>query len=392
MKILIIHNEYQQRGGEFQAVKNQIELLEAHGFQVIVYTKDNREINSYSNSQLVRFIPETIFSRKSYDEIREIIEEENPDIAHVHNVFPMISPSVYYALNNASVPIVQTLHNFRFLCPNGLFFVNKKICELCKFGNTSYAILKKCFRESFGLSFLYALDIGGHRLAKTFDLIDRFIVLTEFSALKLIESRLAERKKISILGNFIPSPLPEKGGKNSREDYLLYIGRLSTEKGVQVLLKAGQILDSTKILILGEGPEQERLQKIKAENGLNNIFFLGHVSGDLKWEYMRKASAIVIPSICYETFSLVAIEAMSIGTPVMASKLGSLPYVIDDGKTGLLFEPGDYLDLAKKLSWMVSQPGLVEELGEFGRIIVEEKYNQTKHLEKLINIYEEVLI
>ncbi len=286
------------------------------------------------------------------------------------------------------MPIIQTIHNFRFLCPNGLFFINNQPCELCKYGNTSHAILKRCYRESFGLSALYALSIGGNRLAKTFDLVDKFIVLTEFSAQKMLESQLTKSNKIAVIGNFIPSPLPSVGRDESREDYVLYIGRLSTEKGIKVLLEAGKLLKSTKILVIGSGPDSSNLQNIITMEKLGNISLLGPIHGENKWEYLRKASAVIIPSICYETFSIAAIEAMSVGTPVIASRLGSLPFVIDDGETGVLFEPGNREDLARKIKQLVSKPELIRQLGLKGRSVVEENYSQSTHIKKLDNIYQ----
>ena len=391
MKILLIHNEYQQRGGEFQAVKNQIDLLISHGYQVVQYIQDNRLIDSFSRFQLVSALPKSIYSKSSYEDIQGIIEREKPDLAHVHNVFPLISPSIYHAINSVSIPIIQTVHNFRFLCPNGLFFIDDKPCEMCKHGNTSYAILKKCYKESLGLSALYAISIGSNRLAKTFDLVDKFIALTEFSARKMIESRLTIRNKIAVLGNFIPDPLPGMGKEESREDYVVYIGRLSTEKGVRILLEAGKLLTSTKILVIGSGPDFSYLQNIIDVEGLGNINLLGPIHGEKKWDYLRKASAVIIPSICYETFSIAAIEAMSVGTPVIASRLGSLPFVIEDGISGILFEPGDSEDLADKITQLINKPDLFLELGINGRKVVEQKYCQESHFEKLNNIYLETL-
>jgi glycosyltransferase involved in cell wall biosynthesis len=391
MKILLIHNEYQQRGGEFQAVKNQIDLLNSQGYRVVQYIKDNRHIDSFSRIQLVSAIPKSAYSKSSYDEIQVIIEREKPDLAHVHNVFPLISPSIYHAIKSTSIPIVQTVHNFRFLCPNGLFFINDKPCEMCKRGNTSYAILKKCYRQSLGLSALYAVSIGGNRIAKTFDLVDQFIALTEFSARKMIESGLTIRNKIAILGNFIPDPLPIPGSEDSREDYVVYIGRLSIEKGVRIILEAGKLLTSTKILVIGSGPDYSYLENIIDVEGLGNIYLLGPIHSEEKWEYLRKASAVIIPSICYETFSIAAIEAMSVGTPVIASRLGSLPFVIDDGISGVFFEPGDGEDLARKITQLINTPELLNELGSNGRRLVDQNYSQESHFEKLNKIYLETL-
>jgi len=390
MRLLVIHNHYQQPGGEQVAVEAQVSLLRERGHKVNLYTRDNAEIERYRLWQKAAFFPAAVFSRRTYGEIRTLIARERPDVAHVHNVFPLISPSVYLALKDSGVPVVQTVHNFRFLCPNALFYTRGRICERCKYGNTLHAVRWKCYRQSYILSSLYALTIGLHRRAGTFNLIDRFIALTEFTAQKLVESGLTTQDKISVLGNFMPNPLPSHGSFETREPYVVYLGRLSPEKGVEVLLDAATGLPDLKVKIAGGGPQSGALRAIAQRRGLQQVEFLGRVVGEEKWKLLRHATAVVVPSVWYETFSFAALEGPVAGTPVVASNLGSLPYVVEDGKSGLLFQAGDSQDLREKLAWLVRHTAEALRMGRYGRQVVEKKYSAEAHYGKLMEIYAEV--
>ncbi len=391
MKILLIHNQYQQPGGEQVAVEAQVSLLRERGHKVILYTRDNAEIEHYGLWQKAAFFPETVFSRRTYREIRTLIACECPDVAHVHNVFPLISPSVYRALKDSGVPVVQTVHNFRFLCPNALFYTHGRICERCKHGNTLHAVRWKCYRQSYILSSLYALTIGLHRRAGTFNLIGRFIALTEFTAQKFVESGLTTQDKISVLGNFLPDPLPSPGSFETREPYVVYLGRLSSEKGIDVLLDAVTGLPDLKVKVAGDGPQFGALQAIVRQKGLQQVEFLGRVVGEEKWELLRHATAVVVPSVWYEAFPFVVLESLATGTPVVASNLGSLPYVVEDGKSGLLFQARDSQDLREKLAWLVQHPAEALQMGRYGRQVVERRYSASAHYDALMEIYQACL-
>ncbi|RMG08669.1 MAG: hypothetical protein D6735_01495 [Acidobacteria bacterium] len=209
------------------------------------------------------FFANTIFSRQTYHEIINFITKEQLDVAHVQNVFSLISPSVYWALKKAGVPIVQTVHNMRFLCPNSLFYTNHHICERCKDGNTLYAIRWKCYRQHYALSALYATTIGVHRRLGTFDIIETFITPTEFTAHKLEEGRLADN--ITVL---VPELFPEAGSFERRNPYLTYIGRLSPEKGVTILLEAMVGVPGVTLKIAGHGPQLPELNAKVRSNGI----------------------------------------------------------------------------------------------------------------------------
>lgn len=390
MRILIVHNYYAQPGGERAAVSAQADLLRQHGHRLSNYTRDNAEIRELGISGRSLLLKSSHFSSRTYKDVTAIIHKDRPDIAHVHNVFPLISPSVYRALADAGVPIVQTLHNFRFMCPNGLFYTHGEVCERCKRGNTLHAVRLKCYRKSYPMSALYASIIGIHRVLGTFDLIDRFVALTDFVAEKLEESGITDRSKIRTQGNFLPSPLPALRSYDSTDASFVYLGRLTREKGVANLLAAASELPGAHIKIAGEGPMAEELEGITHDQGLTNVEFLGRVDGEAKWDLVSRAAAIVIPSLWYECFPIVALESLAVGTPVVASALGSMPSIIEDGISGLLYSPGDRTDLSSKLKWIKDHSHEAELVGRQGRTLVEQNYSADAHYEGLMRIYAEV--
>ncbi len=390
MRILSIHNDYQLQGGETAIVNAERKLLSSAGHRVVVYQRSNNDIKNFGVIQKITFFPNAIYSLSTYNEVKKIIKEEKIDVAHVHNVFPLISPSVYKALHDGKVPIVQTLHNVRFLCPNGLFYTHGKICEKCKFGNTVHAVMLKCYHNSYPLSALYALSIGIHRSLGTFDFINRYIANTEFTKQKLIESNFTVSEKISILGNYFPSPLPEPIHKKHSDRYIAYIGRLSSEKGVSTLIRAMALKTDVKLKIAGTGPDLHQLHKLVRDLKINHVEFTGHLSGDVKWSFLKQALCTIIPSNWYDTFPLVTLESMAVGTPVIASNIGGLPYIVDDGKNGYLFSPGDYQDLSEKISLLINDPQKIELMGKKCVNDITKKYSEQAHYKKMLEIYAQV--
>jgi glycosyltransferase involved in cell wall biosynthesis len=386
MKVLVVHNYYQQPGGERVSEEAQVALLRERGHKVILYTRDNAEIKHYRAWEKAAFFPRTVFSRRTFQEIRDLVTAEQPDVAHVHNVFPLISPSVYRALKDAAVPIVQTVYNFRFLCPNGFFYTQGQICERCKYGNTLHAVRFRCYRQSYVLSALYALVIALHRRWGTFALIDHFTAPAEFTAHKLVEGGLAPRKKITVLGYFLPDPLPVPGSFKHRKPYVAYLGRLSEEKGLWTLLDAVAGFSELRLKVLGEGPLADSMRRYVKEHHLTNVEMVGFVSGEAKWDVLREALAVVVPSEWYENSPFVALESLAAGTPVVTSDLGSLPDVVDGGKSGLLFRPGDSQDLRQKLTWLVAHPEETLALGHYGRQVAETQYSAEAHYRRLMTI------
>ncbi|MBC7265049.1 MAG: glycosyltransferase family 4 protein [Chloroflexi bacterium] len=391
MRVLVVHNHYRQPGGEQVAVEAQVGLLQEAGHSVILYAKDNRVIEQYDLGQRIAFLLRTVFSWEAYREIKVLVAQNRPDVAHVHNVFPLISPSVYRALKHAGVPIIQTVHNFRFLCPNGLLYTQGHLCERCKYGDTLHALRWRCYRNSYLLSALYAVTIRLHRRWGTFQMIDHFIAPTEFTAAKLVESGLTTRDKISVLPHFLPDPLPTPGSFEQRDPHVIYLGRLSPEKGIEILVEAMTGLPSLRLKLLGDGPLTAAIRDQVQHQQLSNVELLGYVSGEAKWEALRHALATVVPSVWYEVFGFAVLESLAVGTSVVASNLGGIPHVVEDRRSGLLFRPRDSANLREKLAWLVEHPKEALAMGQYGRYVVQQRYTATTHYAALLEIYRHIL-
>ena len=385
MKILQIHNFYQIPGGEDSVVKAERSLLESRGHVVIPYYKHNNTIKAYGLSEKIRFLCDALYSNKTVSELRRIAKDEMPDVAHIHNVFPLISPSAYYAFRSFNIPIVQTIHNYRFLCPSATFYKKKSICRSCIRGNTLHCFFSRCYKGSFILSALYSVLFLVHRHAGTFrNNVDLFIALNNFTKNLFINCGFPD-EKIMIVRNFLPNSqfeqLPEK------ESYAVYIGRLSQEKGLWTLLSAVKKVNGLRIKILGIGELEQRLRDYVKQNEMTQVEFKGFVFGPDKMDILRKAVFSIVPSEWYESFGIVVLESFAAGTPVIASNIGGLPELVDDGKSGLLFRPGDADDLAEKMGKMLRDPGKTREMGLYARGQVEQKYNQQTHYEELLDVY-----
>lgn len=393
MKVLLCHNFYQQAGGERVAVEQQLALLRRHGHRVVLYSRDNLDIRSFRLGEKLAFPWRTIDNRLTRREVRSLVERERPDVAHVHNVFPLISPAIYETLADCGVPIVQTVHNYRFLCPNGLFYTHGEVCERCKLGATHHAVRLRCYRSSYTLSAIYALAIRLHRSRGTFALIDRFIALTDFTARKLAEGGLVAPDKIRVLGNFLPLPLPEPASRAARRaeaaPYALFLGRLTEEKGVHLLVDAFSTLPEVPLKIAGDGPEAATLARTVAAAGAHHIELLGFRSGDEKWGLVRGAAFTVAPSLWSECFPFAVLESLACGVPALVAGHGGLEGMVAGRGVGLTHRPGDVADLRLRVAELAAAPERRQEMGERGRAMVESDYTDDAHYPRLTAIYDE---
>ena len=398
MRVLIVHGAYQQFGGEDSVVRAERELLERHGDEVLLYSRHNDETKNFNLADKAFFFPQTVYSWKSSAEIADVVHGFQPDVAFVHNVYPLISPSVYYKLNSLGVPAVQVLHNFRPFCPNGLYYTQGQICEDCKGGNYLSAVRKRCFRDSYLLSGLYGLTLGSNRLAGMVDNIAGFICLTEFFKIKMQEAGVPD-SKLFVRPNFVYAPSlqspslqsPSLQSKtNGAGNYALYLGRLSPEKGCWTLIHAFEQMPQLTLKIIGTGPQEQELKDYVRSQGLNNIQFLGFKSGAEKWQLLGDAVCLVLPSEWYENFPVTVLEGYMAAKPVVASRMGGLPYIVDDGKTGLLFEAGNVNELAQKIQQLADDPAAAASMGARGRTLSETKYGPEQGYSNLMNIFSQV--
>jgi len=390
MKILICHNFYQSRGGEAQTVFRDKELLEKKGHSVILFSRDNEEINNYGLIQKIKLFFGIFFSFKTWKKIKRIIERQRPDIAHVHNVFPLISPSIYCALKKMNVLVVQTVHNYRFLCSNGLFLNNDgKICERCKNGNVFNAVIRKCYRNSYLQTSGMAATLYLYRKLRTFtNKIDVLIAPSNFLRKKLIEGGIP-KEKIVVKAHFIKCE--EIKPSYEFDNYAVYMGRLSPEKGLFTLLRVWKELPNFTLMIMGDGPIRNELENFVIEEEIANVEFLGFIKGPKRFEILKKAMFMVFPSEWYESFGYAIIESLACGTPVIASRIGGLEELIEEGKNGLLFEPGNIEDLRKKILYFIENPKLIIDMRRYAREIAEKKYSSEVGYKNLMQIHNRLL-
>jgi len=385
MKILLCHNFYQQRGGEDQVFADEGELLQSNGHQVVRYTRHNDDIDQQGR---LRVVAQTIWNRRTQDNLSEIIERESPDVMHCANTFPLISPSAYYTARSHGVAVVQTLHNYRLLCPGATFLRGGKVCEKCVHTLVPWpAVVHACYRDDRAASAVVGGMLSIHRLMKTWTgTVDRYIALTEFSRDKFIEGGLPA-EQIHVKPNFV-SPEPEIGAGNG--GYAVFVGRLSPEKGIETMLSAWSKLSETVPLkIVGDGPLSECVKQAAANEP--NIEWLGGCLLEETLSVVGDAEFLLMPSIWYETFGRTTVEAFAKGTPVIASRMGAMAELVDDGRTGLHFEPGDAGDLAQKVEQLWRDRPRRREMRTAARSEFERHYTAESNYRILMEIYEQAI-
>jgi glycosyltransferase involved in cell wall biosynthesis len=306
----------------------------------------------------------------------------HPDVIHVHNTFPLISPSLYWTANALRIPVVQTLHNFRLLCPQAIFLRDGKICEDCVGKVPWRAVTRKCYRASAMQSAVITTMLATHRAIGTYrDRVTRYIALNRFARDKYIEGGLpAERFRLK--PNFVASPgTPSWADRHGG----LYVGRLSSEKGLDVLAAAARNGGAANVQVIGGGPMESLAREAFGDR------YLGYRPLDEIMARMGRAQFMVLPSICYENSPRTIVEAFSAGLPVIASRLGALADIVKDGVTGLLFHPGDATDLAEKMAWAEANPEQMLRMGQAARAEYEAEYTPERNYEMLMDIYDDAI-
>lgn len=377
MRVLVAHNAYQQRGGEDSVVDDEVALLRAHGAEVTLMQLHNDDIADMGRVELVK---RTIWSRPAAQQMVARCRDFKPDVVHVHNSFPLMSPAIHWAAQAAGVPVVQTLHNFRLLCPQAMLLREGRVCEDCVGRLPWRGAVRGCYRGSVTQSTVLTGTLMLHRALGTWQRrVNRFIALTEFSRRKFIEGGLPG-ERIRVKPNFADFPPATEGARRG----LLFVGRLSDEKGVETLAAASDGL-SEPVRIIGDGPLRAFVDKAPG------LYAEGERPLHAVAEAMRNAAALVLPSICYENFPRTLVEAFASGLPVIASRLGAMAELVDDGVTGLLFEPGDAAALRDRLCWAQAHPQQLSAMGKRARAAYEANYTAERNHSQLMKIYEEAI-
>jgi glycosyltransferase involved in cell wall biosynthesis len=381
VKVLTVHNGYQQPGGEDQVFLAESALLESYGHRVVRYTTHNDQVAGMNRLALAG---NTVWNSGTYQKLRALIRQERPQVVHFHNTFPLVSPAGYYAAKAEGVPVVQTLHNYRLLCPNALFFRDGGVCEDCMGKAVPWpGIVHKCYRGSRAASGVVAAMLTTHRVLRTWtEKVDVYVALTEFARRKFVEGGLPA-EKLMVKPNFVyPDPGPGEG----RGGYVLFVGRLSPEKGVGTLLAAYQHLDKRSPLkVVGGGPLTQKV--VEAASRHPYIEYLGYRPPEEVQALMKEASILVFPSEWYEGFSRVAAEAFATATPIVAAAIGASIELVEHGRTGLHFHPGDPEDLAAQIRWFFSHAEEHARMRREVRTEYEAKYTAQRNYQMLLEIY-----
>lgn len=378
MRILFVHNAYQHKGGEDTVLEAEIALLAGRGHVVGCFIRHNDDISRMSRAGVAI---RTFWSNPAAKDFEAQLRSFKPDVVHVHNTFPLISPAIYWVADRLGVPVVQTLHNFRLLCPQAMFLREGKVCEDC-LGNLPWrGALRGCYRESRLQSTVLASMLGVHRGLGTWqNKVTRYVALNEFCRNKFVEGGLpAER--IVVKPNFVDFSPPIAV---DRRDFL-FVGRLSAEKGIDTLVAAAGMVESGSVQVAGTGPKAGLL------NASPNIRALGALSGERVRETMAGALAMVLPSICNESFPRTLVEAFGCGLPVIASRIGALADLVEHRKTGLLFEPGDPASLADAMRWALAHPEEMAAMGKAARAHYEANFTADRNYQQLLAIYREAI-
>lgn len=384
MRIIQVHNYYQQAGGEDVVAKAEVDILESNEHNIYEYRKYNSAVSGFFRKAMTGL--GAIFNVTELVAFYRFLGNRKFDLVHVHNYFPILSPSIFWACKKRKVPVVQTLHNYRAICPTAILMYEGDITEKSIHGGSWWALKARVYRYSYVGTFFLCCMVELHKALPTWRRkVDRFIALTEFSRRKYIEAGWPP-EKIVVKPNFIKDPFDGIDSISKVGGYALFVGRLSEEKGVSCLLKAWEGVE-TCLKVVGDGPLKELVENYKSDK----IDYLGYRKKSEVLELIRNANFLVMPSTWYEGFPMVLVEAFACGTPALVSRLGGMEEIVDDGITGLHFEAGNAEDLFEKIQWMINNPKQTKAMGANARKEYLDKYTPEKNYAVLMDIYKQAL-
>lgn len=388
MKILFLHNYYQQRGGEDQCFEEQADAMEKRGHSVTRYVVHNKDIRPGVASK-IKTAKETIWNRDAFRQVQSMIREIRPDVMHAVNTFPLLSPSVFYAAQAERVAVVHEMANYRIACANALLLRDNKVCTKCLDSSLPWgAIAHRCYRGSALGSAVVASNILLHRIWKTWDRsVDAVVCPSKVCEEKLVEGGVP-KEKIHVNENSLGT---DPGMRFSPEGASIFVGRLCEEKGVRTIVEAWlRSPELPRLKIVGDGPLREMVQKLANEDP--RVEYLGWLSHTELLERIGKADCLLMPSICLEPFGRTTIEAFAVGTPVLGSRIGGTVEIITEGVDGYFFEPGDAVDLSIKVRRFFSLPeGERQSMRFAARGTFESRYTSERRCDRLLAIYSKVI-
>lgn len=403
MKILYINKYFYLKGGAESVFFKEADLFCSKGHELMFFSmchKKNAETPyseyfvsniDYQNAPLLKrpvYAANILYSFEAKSKLERLLSRERPDVAHAHNIYHQLSPSILHALKKYGIPVVMTLHDLKMVCPSYLMYARGRTCDACKNGRYINCFRQRCVKNSWAQSALSAIEMYlHHNVLKIYGLTDIFIAPSAFLKRKIEEMGFA--KEVKHIPNFIDSEAyaPQYAPKAGT---IVYAGRLSAEKGLLTLVEAVRNMP-VSLRLVGEGPLKAKLQNKIAEENIKNVFLTGYKSGkDLQRE-ISCAMFLILPSECYENNPLSIMEAFALGKPVIGSKLGGIPELVKDGETGLTFEAGNTEDLKLKIDYLLSRPGKIIEMGKNARHLVTSEFNAERHYVRLESLYKSLI-
>jgi glycosyltransferase involved in cell wall biosynthesis len=407
MKILIAQQFCYPRGGDWTYVKKLMDLYELKGHEVVLFGMQHPEnvrsryedyfVSHIDYAQLnekrtisnaVRVLGKSIYSLEAKTNIRRLIEDTRPDIAHLNNIHKHITPSIVSVLKECKIPILWTMHSYSLLCPNDGFISHGEICESCKPHRFYQCTLKKCKKNSVTASLVGSLESYVHYYLKTVQKVDMFIAPSIFLRDKFIEFGY-DPGRFTHLPNFVNVEDFEPSYRD--EGYILFYGRISAEKGLKTLLRSMmRVPAGIKLKVAGRGPQLEEAVSYCRDNGITNVEFLGFQTGEALKNTVAGARFIVIPSECYEILPYTMLEAFSMGKPIIAPQIGEFSKIVPQNGLGALFNFRDHVDFAEKIAWLWNSRDLAQQMGQNARQYVERYLNADYHYQRLSDIIDGV--
>lgn len=404
MKILMVNKFFYRRGGSEAYMLELRSLLKKAGHQVIDFSmSDKRNFGSAFSRYFIKHIElgkreglfkdlkkagHLIYSFEAKRKLAKLIKKEKPDIIHLHNFCFQLSPSILRTIKRYKIPTIWTLHDYKIICPNQILFTQGKVCERCKIHKYYNCFSYRCIHNKASQSFLAMVEMYLHKLIfKSYQVVDIFVAPSQFLAQKIIAWKMPVAK-IRQLYYFIDleriKPSQEAG------EGIVYVGRLSKEKGILTLLAAMKGFKGINLQIIGEGPQKKPIQRYLKRNKLTNVALTGYKNKEELLELVKKSRLVIVPSIWYENNPVVILEAFALAKPVIGSDLGGIPELVKDGQTGFCFKAGDAKDLQQKIYKAYKDSGLLKRMGANARQLVEKIADPQKHLQQIIKFYNEI--
>jgi glycosyltransferase involved in cell wall biosynthesis len=389
--VVVVHEHYQQFGGEDVAVEADVALLKSHGHRVSLYERSNDEIHEMGPLGRVQLAVGTVWSAKSRRELANVLDEHRPDVVHVHNTFPLISPAVYRAATERGIPVVQSIHNYRLVCSTGALRRDGRACMDCVGKKVPLAgVRHACYRNSRAQSLVVAAMQATHQAIRTFDRhVDLFLPVSEHVRRRLVEVGAFRADRSTVRRNHL-SPDPGIRPAGADRGYAIFAGRLAAEKGVDVLIRAAAEVPDLPVRVVGDGPERKSLERLAVEIGASNVTFLGRLPRPQVLEEVAGARCFVLTSTWEEPMGLVLIEAAALGVPIIGTNLGGTPEAVN-AETGELVPAGDPSSLARVLKDALGDPEKWWHRGQAARRHFETEFSAERAYATLLSAYERVL-